>query len=103
MVLQIYLLLLSYYPIRLVRETLILVEGSPEVRSYATGAIAVTLIFVIPLYKLLFDYLKNGGRKSAVITWVGGFLRLQHPGVRLPGRWACRSPYPSTSGSASST
>jgi ATP:ADP antiporter, AAA family len=74
MVLQIYLLLLSYYPIRVVRETLILVEGSPEVRSYATGAIAVTLIFVIPLYKLLFDYLKNGGRKSAVITWVGGFF-----------------------------
>jgi MFS family permease len=74
MVLQIYLLLLSYYLIRVVRETLILVEGSPEVRSYATGAIAVTLIFVIPLYKLLFDYLKNGGRKSAVITWVGGFF-----------------------------
>lgn len=71
---QVFLLLHGYYLIRLVRETLILVEGSPEVRSYANGAIAVTLIFLIPLYKLLFDYLKRGGDKSAVLRWVGGFF-----------------------------
>jgi ATP:ADP antiporter, AAA family len=74
MFLQIYLLLLSYYLIRVVRETLILAEGSPEIRSYATGAIAVTLIFVIPLYKLLFDYLRSAESKSAVLRWVGGFF-----------------------------
>ena len=74
MLAQIFLLLFGYYLIRLVRETLILVEGSPEVRAYSTGAIAVTLIFVIPLYKLLFDYLKSRGNKSAVLLWVGGFF-----------------------------
>jgi ATP:ADP antiporter, AAA family len=74
MLMQIFLLLHGYYLIRLVRETLILVEGSPEVRSYANGAIAVTLIFVVPLYKLLFDYLKGGANKSAVLRWVGGFF-----------------------------
>jgi AAA family ATP:ADP antiporter len=74
MLAQIFLLLHSYYLIRLVRETLILVEGSPEVRSYANGAIAVTLIFVIPVYKLLFDYLRNGGNKSAVLRWIGSFF-----------------------------
>jgi len=74
MLAQIFLLLHGYYLIRLVRETLILVEGSPEVRSYANGAIAVTLIFVIPIYKLLFDYLKNGGNKSAVLRWIGSFF-----------------------------
>ena len=74
MLAQIFLLLHGYYLIRLVRETLILVEGSPEVRSYANGAIAVTLIFVIPVYKLLFDYLKNGGNKSAVLRWIGSFF-----------------------------
>jgi ATP:ADP antiporter, AAA family len=74
MLLQIFLLLFGYYLIRLVRETLILVEGSPEIRAYSTGAIAVTLIFVIPLYKLLFDYLKSRGNKSAVLLWVGGFF-----------------------------
>jgi ATP:ADP antiporter, AAA family len=74
MLAQIFLLLHGYYLIRLVRETLILVEGSPEVRSYANGAIAVTLIFVIPVYKLLFDYLKHGGNKSAVLRWIGSFF-----------------------------
>jgi ATP:ADP antiporter, AAA family len=74
MLAQIFLLLTSYYPMRLVRETLILVEETPEVRSYATGAIAVTLIFVIPLYKLLFDYLRDRGNKSTVLRWVGTFF-----------------------------
>ncbi len=74
MLLQIFLLLFGYYLIRLVRETLILVEESPEVRAYSTGAIAVSLIFIIPLYKLLFDYLKSRGNKSAVLLWVGGFF-----------------------------
>jgi ATP:ADP antiporter, AAA family len=74
MLLQIFLLLQSYYLIRVVRETLILVEGTPVIRAYATGAIAVTLIFVIPLYKLLFDYLRDGGNKSVVLRWVGMFF-----------------------------
>ena len=74
MLAQVFLLLHGYYLIRLVRETLILVEGSPEIRAYANGAIAATLIFLIPLYKLLFDYLKQGGDKSAVLRWVGGFF-----------------------------
>lgn len=74
MVAQIFLLIHGYYLIRVVRETLILVEGTPEIRAYATGAIAITLIFVIPVYKLLFDYLKSGGNKSAVLRWVGAFF-----------------------------
>jgi len=74
LLLQIFLLLQSYYLIRVVRETLILVEGTPEIRAYATGAIAITLIFIIPLYKLLFDYLRDGGDKSAVLRWVGLFF-----------------------------
>ena len=74
MLAQIFLLMHGYYLIRLVRETLILVESSAEVRSYANGAIAVTLIFLIPLYKLLFNYLKDGGNKSAVLRWIGSFF-----------------------------
>lgn len=74
MLTQVFLLLHGYYLIRVVRDTLILVEGSPEIRSYANGAIAVTLIFIIPLYKLLFDHLRRGGDKSAVLRWVGSFF-----------------------------
>jgi hypothetical protein len=85
MLAQVFLLMHGYYLIRLVRETLILVEGSPEVRSYANGAIALTLIFVIPVYKLLFDYLKHGGDKSAVLRWVGSFFVANLLDLRLPG------------------
>lgn len=71
---QVFLLLFAYYLIRPVREALILVEGTPEVRSYAVGAVAVTLIFLIPLYKLLFDRLDGHGGKSALLRWVMAFF-----------------------------
>lgn len=74
MLLQVFLLLLAYYLIRPVREALILVDGTPEVRSYAVGAVAVTLIFLIPLYKLLFDRLDGRGGKSALMRWVMAFF-----------------------------
>lgn len=71
---QVFLLLFAYYLIRPVREAVILVEGTPEVRSYAVGAVAVTLIFLIPLYKLLFDRLDGHGGKSALMRWVMAFF-----------------------------
>ncbi|TWI10651.1 NTP/NDP exchange transporter [Aerolutibacter ruishenii] len=74
MVAQVFLLLLAYYLIRPLREALILAEGTSVVRSYAVGAVAVTLIFLIPLYKLLFDRLDGRGSKSTVLRWVMGFF-----------------------------
>ncbi len=74
MLLQGFLLLLAYYLIRPVREALILAEGSPEVRSYAIGAVALTLIVLIPLYKRLYDHLDGRGNKSAVLRWVLTFF-----------------------------
>lgn len=71
---QIYILLLSYYLIRTVRETMILIEGSPEVRAYSTGVIAITLIFLIPLYKLLFNRLDGNGEKIVMLRWVSLFF-----------------------------
>lgn len=74
MLAQVFLLLLAYYLIRPLREALILAEGTSVVRSYAVGAVAVTLIFLIPLYKLLFDHLDGRGDKSTVLRWVMGFF-----------------------------
>ena len=74
MVAQVFLLLLAYYLIRPLREALILAEGTSVVRSYAVGAVAVTLIFLIPLYKLLFDHLDGRGSKSTVLRWVMAFF-----------------------------
>lgn len=71
---QVYLLLLSYYLIRPLRETLILTEGTPEIRAYATGTIAITLIFLIPLYKLLFDRLGIDSDKITMLRWVTFFF-----------------------------
>lgn len=70
MLTQVFLLLLAYYLIRPVREALILAEGSPEVRSYAVGAVALSIMFLIPLYTLLFDHLDGRGAKAAVLRWV---------------------------------
>lgn len=74
MVSQVFLLLLAYYLIRPVREALILVEGTSVQRSYAVGAIAITLIFLLPLYKMLFDHLDGRTSKSAVLRWVMAFF-----------------------------
>lgn len=71
---QFYLLILAYYLIRPVREALILTEGSPEIRAYSGGAIAITLIFLIPLYKLLFNFLDGNGSKVAMLRWVSLFF-----------------------------
>lgn len=74
MLMQIFLLLHAYYLIRPLRDSLILAEGSPEIRAYATGAIAVALIFLIPLYKVLFDRLDGNGGKATILTWIGAFF-----------------------------
>ena len=71
---QIYLLLLAYYIIRPLREMLILTEGSPEIRAYATGAVAITLVFLIPLYKLLFDRVDGNGERTTMLRWVALFF-----------------------------
>jgi ATP:ADP antiporter, AAA family len=71
---QVFLLLHAYYLLRPLRDTLILAEGSPEVKAYSTGAVAITLIFLIPLYKLLFDRVDGNGSKSAMLRWIAAFF-----------------------------
>lgn len=48
--LNVFLLLTAYYFIKVVRDSLIVVESSPEVKSYAAAAIAMLLLFAVPLY-----------------------------------------------------
>ena len=48
---NVFFLLVAYYVIKPVREGLILaLEGGPEKKSYASAAIAVTLLFAVPAY-----------------------------------------------------
>ena len=53
-VLYAFLLLVSYYVFKTMRDVLILTEFSAEVKAYATATMAVVLLFVIPLYGALY-------------------------------------------------
>ncbi len=71
---QVFLLMHGYYLLRPLRDALILAEGSPELRAYATGAVALTLIFLVPLYKMLFDKLDSSGKKGDILRWIAAFF-----------------------------
>ncbi|MEM9301733.1 MAG: putative Ig domain-containing protein [Pseudomonadota bacterium] len=69
-----FLLMFAYYLLKPVREALILSEGSAELRAYVVGIVAVTLVFVIPLYNQLFRGLTDPERKSRVLRWIIAFF-----------------------------
>ncbi len=45
-----FVLMLSYYLIRPVREALLLSQSSAEIRTYAVGSVALFAVFLVPLY-----------------------------------------------------
>src|SRR5262245_62556393 len=49
-----FVLLVCYYVLKLLREPLLLVGGSAELKSYAQGTIALVLVLLLPLYGALF-------------------------------------------------
>lgn len=53
---MVFLFLVTAYLLKPVREALILVNGGAEVRSYAIAAQALLLVFILPLYGLLFKH-----------------------------------------------
>src|SRR5207253_1741924 len=53
LVADIFFLLASYYLLKTVRESLVLSEGSAEVKSYAAGAQALMLLGIVPVYGLV--------------------------------------------------
>ena len=65
-----FLLLLSYYLLKPLRESLLLTEFSAEVRSYAIAVIAVLLMFLVPLYGVLF----RNTRISHLLQWITLFF-----------------------------
>ncbi len=54
LLLHAFLLMCAYYLARTSRETFILTEGTAALRSYASGIQAALLIFMLPLYGMLF-------------------------------------------------
>jgi AAA family ATP:ADP antiporter len=68
--LNVFLLLLAYYLIKPIRETLIIVGQGPQMKSYLGGAQAILLIFVIKA----FSYLASKFPRHLLITWVTLFF-----------------------------
>jgi AAA family ATP:ADP antiporter len=65
-----FLLLIAYYVLKTIREALVLTQFSAEVRSYAVGTIALLLLFLVPIYGMLFRHT----RKITMVRWITLFF-----------------------------
>jgi AAA family ATP:ADP antiporter len=88
LMLNIFLLLASYYLLKTIREPLILtVKGGAEVKSYAAAAIAGVLMVLVPLYSALASHVSrvrliNGVTAFFILCLVAFFL-LSRAGIPI--------------------
>jgi AAA family ATP:ADP antiporter len=64
MTLNVFTLLTSYYVLKVLRESLILLGGGAELKAYASGGIAILLLFVVPA----FGYLASRVNRLRLLT-----------------------------------
>lgn len=76
MSLNIFLLLVSYYVLKTVREPLILMAGGAQLKSYAAAAQALTLIAYVPLYGWAATKLPRQRFLMAVILFFAACIQL---------------------------
>ena len=76
------LMMIAYYILKTIREPLLLAGSSAEMKSYAYAVVAVILLFIIPLYGLVF---RHTG-KQQLTRYVTGFFLLNLLVFYLLGR-----------------
>jgi AAA family ATP:ADP antiporter len=76
MSLNIFLLLVSYYVLKTVREPLILMAGGAQLKSYAAAVQALTLIAYVPLYGWAASRLPRQKFLMVVILFFAGCIQL---------------------------
>jgi ATP:ADP antiporter, AAA family len=69
---NLFVLLGAYYLLKTVRESLILAEGGAEVKAYSSGAQAVILLGVVPLYGWIATHLN----RNRLLRWTTFFFAL---------------------------
>jgi AAA family ATP:ADP antiporter len=84
---NVFLLLVAYYVIKPVREGLILaMDGGPEKKSYASAAIAITLLLAVPVYSKVANKISKHklvvGMSLFFATHLVAFWLLSHTAVR---------------------
>jgi AAA family ATP:ADP antiporter len=75
---DIFCLLAAYYLLKTVRESLILSEGSAEVKSYAAGAQALILLAAVPLYGVIASSVRRSRLINGVLLFFISHLALFH-------------------------
>ena len=65
-----FLLLVSYYILKLLREPLLLTNGTAELKSYAYAAIALVLMVLVPVYSAVF----RRTAKVQLVRWITAFF-----------------------------
>ncbi len=83
MSLNVFLLLVSYYVLKTVREPLILMAGGAQLKSYAAAAQALTLIAYVPLYGWAASKLPRQQFLMAVILFFVGCVQIFFFGSRI--------------------
>jgi AAA family ATP:ADP antiporter len=76
------LMMVSYYILKTIREPLLLTGSSAEMKSYAYAVTALVLLFLIPLYGLVF---RHTG-KQQLTRWITGFFLINLGVFYLLGR-----------------
>jgi ATP:ADP antiporter, AAA family len=72
-----FLLLLAYYLLKPVRESLILSQNSAEIRSYAVAVIACVLLLLVPIYSNLYRRFGRGVLlPSVMLFFIGSLIAL---------------------------
>ena len=67
---NLFMLLAAYYLLKTVRESLILAEGGAEVKAYSSGAQAIILLGVVPLYGWIATHLN----RNRLLRWTTLFF-----------------------------
>ncbi|TQV89644.1 ATP translocase [Aliikangiella coralliicola] len=70
------ILMSAYYLLKVIREPLILAYGGAEYKSYATAIQAGLLIFIVPLFSVLFHHFAENKNRSIIISNVLAFFIL---------------------------
>ena len=63
-------LMLAYYAFKVIRESLILTEFSPLVKSGAMAVIAILLFFIVPVYGMIF----RAAERIQLVRWITLFF-----------------------------
>jgi len=77
-----FLLLVAYYIVRTLREPLLLVDASAEVKTYASAVAALALLLLVPLYGAAF----RRTDRNQLVRWVTGFFIATLGALYLAGR-----------------